>query len=517
MVPKKISIEKSIVVAAIFIAGLCSIIYELLISTTSSYFLGDSIKQFSLTIGFYMASMGIGAFGSKFISKNLVQSFVWVEVVLGIIGGLSVPILYYSFEHTSHFEYSLLMIGLTVAIGILTGLEIPILVRMMKKHYPLKVNLANVLSVDYLGALIATLLFPFLLLPFLGIFRTGIFFGLINVLLGVVVWQFFSKQLHLKNSMTLYAVSLFVLLAFGGLIYFTKPILAKWDNDAFTHRVIFSKQTPYQHLILTKNKDDLRLYINRIIQFSSLDEYRYHESLGLIPLNAAPFKKKVLVLGGGEGLLVRELLKESKIEEITIVDLDIEMFNLARTNPYLKKLNQGVLDHPKVKLEVNDAATFLSESDDLYDIILADLPDPSNQEVARLYSTFFFKLIQKRLSRFGIFATQATGTFHTNKAFWCIHETIKSSNFQYTYPFHAYIPSFGDWGFVMAANQPIEIQKLTIPYETKFLNSNSIPELFTFEKDIQLKDSLAINKLDQPALLNYYLQDWRKWSKEKIK
>ena len=350
-----------------------------------------------------------------------------------------------------------------------------------EKTLPLKVNLANVLSVDYLGALIATLLFPFLLLPFFGVFRTGIFFGLVNILLGILVWRFFSTQLKLQNSNFLYLTSALIAFAFSGLLIFAQPILERWDNDAFTHRVVFSKQTPYQHIVLTKNKNDLRMYINRIIQFSTLDEYRYHEALALIPIQATPFKKRVLVLGGGEGLLVRELLKENTIESITVVDLDEQVFDLAKNHPYLSQVNQKAFENPKVKLVADDAATFLANSDDLFDLIIADLPDPSNQEVARLYSTFFYKLIVNRLSKFGVFATQATGTFHTNKAFWCIYETIKASGFEHVSPYHAYVPSFGDWGFIVASNHAWKLEDWRPIYNTRFLDTTVVKNMSIFE------------------------------------
>ena len=284
--------EKTILIIAIFIAGLCSLVYELLISTTSSYFLGDSVKQFSITIGVYMASMGLGSFISRYINTGLLSAFVIVEIILGLTGGASVPILYYFFETLSREEYTLLMILLTAAVGTLTGLEIPLLARIMKKYYPLKVNLSNLLSLDYLGALFATLIFPFVMLPFFGTFRTSIFFGMVNIFLGYVIVWYFSAHFKGRATTILTITSLTFLISFSALLHYAQPLLQRWNDASFTHKMIFSKQTPYQHLVLTKNKNDIRMYINRIIQFSSLDEYRYHESLGLIPLHAATYKKK---------------------------------------------------------------------------------------------------------------------------------------------------------------------------------------------------------------------------------
>ncbi len=341
MLKEASSQERLVFFLTVFIAGLCSLIYELLISTTSSYFLGDSVTQFSLTIGVYMAAMGLGSYLSQFLSDDLLSGFVKIEVLLGLTGGVSVPILYFVFGKVSTFEYQFIMLALTAVIGTLTGFEIPILVRILKKHYPLKSNLAYVLSLDYIGALLATLLFPFLLLPFVGIFRTSLVFGLVNVLLGLVIYRFFTQELSVKRKKGLQFAALAVIVLFLLMGFFAGSLLKHWEDNFYTSRLIYSEQTPYQHLVLTQNKDDLHLYINQIIQFSSLDEYRYHEALGLLPLNVAPQKKKVLILGGGEGLLAREVLKFEEVESVKIVDLDGAVFDLAKENAHIRALNKG--------------------------------------------------------------------------------------------------------------------------------------------------------------------------------
>lgn len=506
--------ERALFFITVFIAGLCSLVYELLISTTSSYFLGDSVKQFSLVIGIYMAAMGLGAYLTQFMHKNLLEWFVKVEVLLGVIGGISVPVLYFVFDKVSGGEYQVIMLGLTFLIGVLTGFEIPLLVRILKTHYPLKSNLAYVLSLDYVGALVATLLFPFLLLPFVGTFRTSLIFGLVNVLLGFFVYRFFTKELSVQRKNKLEWAALGCVAFFLLLGVFSGQLLKHWEDNFYSSEVIYSKQTPYQQLVLTKNQRDIRLYINRIIQFSSIDEYRYHEALGLYPLSVAPYKKKVLILGGGEGLLVREVLKFSEIESVTIVDLDEEVFRLAKENSHLKKINQDALNHPKVKLVVDDAMQFLQSTNEFYDIILADLPDPSNESLARLYSTIFYKLVQSKLSANGLFATQATSTFHTKNAFWCIYETLRESGFTNVYPYHVYVPSFGDWGIVMAANHPLKIDDVPLEIPAKFLDSTLLKKMFFFEQDITNPGNILPNRMDQPELLDYFLEDWEQWRRK---
>ncbi|MFK7809103.1 MAG: polyamine aminopropyltransferase, partial [Saprospiraceae bacterium] len=483
---------------AVFIAGLCSLIYELLISTTSSYFLGDSVKQFSLTIGIYMAAMGVGSYLTKFLKKDLLEWFIKIEMLLGFVGGASVPILYYVFDQTSSGEYQFVMLALTGIIGALTGFEIPLLVRILKKYFPLQSNLAYVLSLDYIGALGATLLFPFLLLPFVGTFRTSILFGMLNIALGFVTYRFFTGKLSLKKKNWLEWLGIICIAFFLMLFTMSNRLLTHWEDSFYNHRIVYAKQTPYQKLVLTQNRDDLKLYINRIIQFSSKDEYRYHESLAVIPLLAAPYKKKILILGGGEGLLAREVLKFQKVESITIVDLDPEVFRIAKENVHLKELNEGSLSHPKVTLVAQDAMAYLKETDEQYDVILADLPDPSNESVARMYSTMFYRLVQSRLSGYGVFATQATSVFHTNNAFWSIQETLEESGFAKVHSYHTYVPSFGDWGFHLAANHEVDPTKYKEEVATKYLDASIVPQLFLFEKDVAKPEDIEANRLDQP-------------------
>lgn len=510
---KEIFNEKTVLIISILIAGLCSIVYELLISTTSSYFLGDSITQFSITIGVYMAAMGVGSFLTRMFQKDLLLSFIGVEIILGLIGGSSVPILYYCFPHVDYWTFQVVMIGLIVVIGVLTGLEVPLLARIMKKYYPLKINLSNVLSVDYFGALIATLLFPFVLLPWIGVFKSSLIFGWLNIGLGIINLWYFSDFLNLKKRRIYGFASFLASLYFLLMLLFSQVLLDNWSDNLYRDDIIFNQQTPYQYIVLTKGGDDVRLYLNRVIQFSSVDEYRYHESITHIPLSLARYKKNVLVLGGGEGLAIRELLKHPEIESITVVDLDPEMFRLAIENPHVSALNEHSLTHPKVTRIANDAFVYLQFTNQLYDLIIADLPDPTNDAIARLYSQEFFRLVHRRLTPSGLFVTQASSPYHTNRAFWSIEASMEAGGFKHTLPYHAYVPSFGDWGFVMGSDLPLDTSRIDIQVPTQFLENTLINKLFYFEKDVVV-DTILPSSLDDPRVLEYYLEDWRRWSRE---
>jgi spermidine synthase len=491
---------------AAFIAGLCSIIYELLIATTASYFLGDSVKYFSLTIGLYMASMGVGSFVSKYIEQNLLRKFVVAELLLGLFGGLSIPVLYFAYAYTDIFIP--LYVVFTVVIGFLIGLEIPFLTRLMQNYNQLRFNIANILSFDYLGALIATVSFPFILLPFFGVYQSSLIFGLVNMSIGFVVLWTFSQEIG-RGVRKLNALTVVLTLFMIGMIVCSGWVLKHWDNHLYEGRVVYSKQSRYQKIVLTRRNDDVRLFLDGNLQFSSVDEYRYHESLVHVPLSVqrAPVKR-VLLLGAGDGLAVRELLKYPDIEEIVLVDLDHTIVQLAKDNPLVQALNQGSLKSDKLTIVTGDAFQYLLKNETTFDFIISDLPDPNNDTLARLYTRQFYRLVRNSLSENGVFVTQATSPYFATDAFWSITKTIEASGFEHVYPYHAEIPSFGDWGFVMAASYKKDVKQPNITVETRFLDHTNFAKLFIFDKDI-LPAGVEINEIDRPILLQYYLKGWK--------
>ena len=496
---------------AAFIAGLCSIIYELLIATTASYFLGDSVKYFSLTIGIYMASMGVGSFISKYISEdNLLKKFVIAELLLGFFGGTSIPLLYFAYS-VEHIFFPVYVI-LTMIIGFIIGLEIPFLTRLMENYNQLKFNIANILSFDYLGALIATISFPFLLLPIFGVYQSSLIFGLINMSIGFVVLWVFKKEIGSKvNKLKFITVILTSLIM--AMIIFSSVTLHHWDNSLYEDRIIYSKQSRYQKIILTKHKNDIRLFLDGNLQFSSIDEYRYHESLIHVPLSLHKKPvKRVLLIGAGDGMAVRELLKYPHIKEIILVDLDEEIINLSKENNYLTSINNNSLKSDKVKVVIQDAFTYLSNNERLFDFIISDLPDPNNNSLARLYSKQFYQLIRNNLSEDGLFVTQATSPYFATKAFWSINKTINAAGFDNILPYHTSIASFGDWGFVIASSNKYSIENASVTASTKFLDDNNLEKLFIFEKDI-LDNNIEVNNIDRPVILDYYLNGWRSYNR----
>lgn len=492
-----------------FVISGCSMVYELLISSVSSYLLGDSILQFSITIGLYMCAMGLGSYLSKFIRTQLFDWFIFVEIGVGILGGTSSILLFLANVYLE--TYSLVMYSEIILIGVLVGLEIPLLTRIIEENAGnLRITLSSIFSFDYIGGLAGSIAFPLLLLPQLGYFSTAFLVGAMN--LGISLFILYSYQQYIGRNF-LWKVIIYITGAGMMLgMLFSENLASGIEQGLYRDKVIYSEQTPYQKLVLTKHKDDVRLYINGNIQFSSSDEYRYHEALVHVPMSAAKKREKILILGGGDGLAVREVLKYPEVKEIDLVDLDAGVTELCRSNRDIKKLNEGSLDSSKLKIYNEDAYEFLKNNagESLYDVILVDMPDPNSETVNKLYTDLFYRLCSRNLSEEGVMAVQSTSPYYASDAFWCIHETVKQE-MNFVYPYHVQVPSFGDWGFQLASKTEIQIEDLTLQQEGKFLTQDNLQGIFLFGEDERSKKELEVNSLSSPKLLQYYQEAEKNW------
>lgn len=498
---------KLLMFTTLIISG-CSIIYEVLISSVSSFLVGDSIKQFSITIGLYMSAMGLGAYLSKHIKRDLFDWFVAVEIGVGILGGISTLVLFLSNIYVESYE--LIMYIEIVLIGTLVGLEIPLLTRIIEDNTKnLRVTLSTIFSFDYIGGLIGSIAFPLFLLPKFGYFTTAFLVGAINIIVSAII--IYGYKEYIKNIRSFKVISMVLLIIMISGTIFSDNIAGSIEGRLYRDKVILSKQTKYQKIVITKHKDDLRLFINGNIQFSASDEYRYHETLIHIPMNAAKKAEKVLILGGGDGLAIREVLKYPEVKKITLVDLDEEMVGLSRTNPHIVKLNENSLNNSKVELIYNDAFKFIEHSKEVYDVIIVDLPDPNDESLNKLYTNVFYRLCSSHLAASGAMSVQSTSPYYAKKAYWCINKTIEEEDLN-VFPYHVEVPTFGDWGFQLVTKAPIETKNIKLGVETKFLNSETVDRLFMFSKDEMInKDDIMTNTLVKPQLLKYYLEAVNVW------
>ncbi len=504
---EKLFDARLLMITTLMISG-CSIIYEVLISSVSSYLVGDSIRQFSITIGLYMSAMGIGSYISRYIKKDLFDWFVFVEVGVGIIGGLTTIILFLANIYLQ--TYTLVMYVQIILIGVLVGLEIPLLTRIIEENSPnLRMTLSTLFSFDYIGGLIGSIAFPLVLLPKLGYFTTAFLTGSINIAIALII--VINYKINIRNSKSFTVISIFSLLIMAMGTFFSADIAKNIEGHLYRDQVVFSRQTEYQKLVMTKHKDDLRLFINGNLQFSSADEYRYHESLVHIPMMMSPNKENILVLGGGDGLAVRELLKYDEVDKITLVDLDAELVELCRTNPQVTSVNEKSLGSDKLEIIINDAYKYLEECTESYDVIIVDLPDPNSDALNKLYTNVFYRLASNRLNKGGMMSIQSTSPYYAPDAFWCIYKTILEEGLNVV-PYHIQVPSFGDWGFQLVSKDKLHMNDLKLEVNTKFLNQDILESMFYFAKD-EMTDlnKIMTNTLSRPQLIEYYMEASESW------
>lgn len=491
-----------LLLTSVFVVATCGLIYELIAGTLASYLLGDSVTQFSTIIGLYLFSMGIGSWISKYFEKDILFWFIQIEILVGLVGGTSSSILYLVFESAASFR--IILYGLVGITGTLVGLEIPLLMRILKDRYEFKDLVSRVFTFDYIGALLASIIFPLLLIPYLGLIKTSYLFGILNVGIALVVCLNFQKEIKRVAYLKVAAIVCLMALLTG--FVFANAITSYSESLGYNDTIIYSKSTNYQRIVLTKKGKMLRLYLNGNLQFSSDDEYRYHEALVHPGLSAIPGAKKVLVMGGGDGLAVREILKYPSVAQISLVDLDPGMTNLFKSNPMLLELNKSSLLSPKVKVINADAFTWIGEQKEKYDFIVIDFPDPSNYSVGKLYSNSFYRLVRSILSDGGLIVVQSTSPYVAPKSFWCVNKTLESVGF-FTIPYHNYVPSFGDWGYIMAAAKPGYKLPAAFPGNLRFLTREGLVQMRHFPKDMQTVET-EINKLNNQALVKYFEEEW---------
>jgi spermidine synthase len=486
---------------SVFLIAACGLIYELIAGTLASYLLGDSVLQFSTVIGSYLFAMGIGSWLSRFLTRGLVARFVAIELMVGLVGGFSSALLFLGFAYGTAFRFELY--ALVIVIGILVGLEIPLLMRILKDRFQFRDLVAHVLTFDYLGALGASLLFPLVLVPRLGLVRAAMLFGIVNA--AVALWSTFLFADQLVRTSGLRAAGVAVLATLGCGMAFANRITIAAENNIYADEVIFARDTRYQRIVLTRWKDDIRLFLSSHLQFSSRDEYRYHEALVHPGLAAVPGAQRVLVLGGGDGLAVREILKYPGVRSITLVDLDPEMTRLFSIHPLLTPLNAGSLKNPRVRIVNADAFPWLENETGLFDFVVVDFPDPTNFSLGKLYTTAFYRLLARHLTPRGFAAVQSTSPLFARQSYWCIVETLKQAGLN-VYPYHAYVPSFGEWGFALAG--PGQYQPpARLPDGLRFLTAATAPQLFDFPNDMG-PVAAEPNRLNDQVLVRYYDHEW---------
>ncbi len=492
----------------VLILASCGLIYELLAGTLGSYLLGDSVTQFSLVIGLYLSAMGVGAWLSRHLSGNLARRFIEVELAVALVGGTSAPILYFAFSQVQSFQ--LVLLGFVLAIGTLVGLELPLLMRLCQSQVAFKDLVAQVLTFDYAGALLASLLFPLVFVPQLGLVRTSLIVGLGNAL--VALWGTWILKDSLPRPGPLRVRAALVILGLTVGVAFSSRLTTWAESSMYADEIVFSRSSTYQRIVVTKSRAGFQLFLNGNLQFASADEYRYHESLvhpALLAAGATKPVRRVLVLGGGDGLALREVLAHDSVEAVTLVDLDPAMTDLGSDFAPLAELNRHAFADPRVSVVNDDAMIWLETAPPGWDAAIVDFPDPNNYALGKLYTRRFFQLLARRLSEGGAIGVQATSPLFARRAYWCIIETMRASGL-HVHPYQTTVPSFGVWGFALARREPFEPPREPPGLPLRYLDAEALGAMFRFPTDMA-PVQVEINRLDNQQLVRYYDADWRRW------
>lgn len=504
--------KRKILFLALFATGLSGIVAEYCFATLSTYFIGDSVKQWSIIISLMLFSMGLGSRITKSFDGNVFKLFVFTEFTLSFVVSFSAITTYYL---ASQVEYvGICIYAMAIITGTLIGMELPLAMRLNEEFQSLKFNVANILEKDYYGSLIGGLFFVFVGLPYLGLTYTPFVLGLINLLVAIVLLIFFRFKLKSGEQKFLFSLAGLLLLSIGLGSFFSKNIILYGEQSKYKDKIIFQEQSVYQKIIVTQWKSDYWLYLNENLQFSTFDEPLYHEVLVHPVMQILQQPRNILILGGGDGCAARELLKYPHVNNITLVDLDKKLTDLFTTKTVLAEINQGALTHPKMTLINQDGFTFIERSNQFYDLILIDLTDPQSVELARLYSKEFYEMCRQRLTPTGGLITQAGSPYYTPYAFACIEKTLKSSNFS-TLPLHNQVLTMGEWGWVIGVKKATEREEMMkrlqqfdpkrIP--TKWLNQEAMQLITAFGKDFYAKKQaieVEVNQISNPVLHQYY-------------
>lgn len=490
-----------ILLVSVFVVATCGLVYELLAGTIATYLLGDSVTQFSTVIGAYLFAMGLGSWFSRYVHSHFLAWFVRIEILIALIGGTSAAVLFLLFPLVDDFRP--ILYAIVVATGFLVGLEIPLLIRILNGRYSFGDLVSNVLTYDYIGALAASLLFPLVLVPFVGLVRGGFVIGLANILVALLL-VFRLRRDRLFAPERLAAVLVALLLLAGAI--FSERLQAYSEAQFYDDPVVYSTSSHYQRITLTRRNDDLRLFLDGNLQFSSRDEYRYHEALVWPALGRAQTPTRVLILGGGDGLALWQVLRHPEVQSVTLVDLDPAITRLFSTAPALQRLNRNAFADPRVTTVNADAYAWVRSYKQQFDVVLVDFPDPTNYSIGKLYSLSFYRNLKRVVAPGGMVAVQSTAPYIAPRSFSMIGATMKHAGFTIR-PYHAYVPSFGDWGFTLASVGTIpELE--TLPVALRYLSLDEERRIFAFAPDM-VAEAPAINRLENQALVRMFRQEWR--------
>ncbi|MFD4634183.1 polyamine aminopropyltransferase [Streptomyces sp. NPDC058284] len=463
-----------LVLTGVFICAACGLVYELELVALASYLIGDSVTQASVVLSVMVFAMGIGSLLAKRLRRRASVWFGLVESALALVGGCSAMALYAAFAWTgdrgevwaggSRF----LLVAFSLAIGVLIGAEVPLLMVLIQRirRQDASGAVADLFAADYVGALVGGLAFPFLLLPLFGQLTGALFTGAVNAVAGgALVFGLFRRDLSVRGRWALLTTNVLVLSLLASAAVLVDDFERAARRAVYGGDVRVAVQTDVQEVVLTGGRRrSLDLFLDGRLRISGRDEERYHRGL-VAPAMRGPHAR-VLVLGGGDGLAAREILRHRGVRRVDVVELDAGVVDLARHDPALSELNGHAYRDPRVHVVNADAFRWLRCARGEYDVVISDLPDPGITASTKLYSQEFYGLATRVLAGTGRIAVHAGPLSARSRAFWTVEATLRAAGLR-TVPYRVGGRQSGfaagpdrtaegaraprDWGFVLAA------------------------------------------------------------------
>ncbi|WML81562.1 polyamine aminopropyltransferase [Streptomyces sp. VNUA74] len=477
--PVRPAVARFLVLACVFVCAACGLVYELELVALASYLIGDSVTQASVVLSVMVFAMGLGSLAAKRLRRLAAAGFGAVEAVLALVGGSSAMVLYAVFAWTGGWGGlwadgpRFLLVAFSLAIGVLIGAEVPLLMELIQRVRRQDAGgaVADLFAADYVGALVGGLAFPFVLLPFLGQLTGALLTGTVNAAVGAaLVLGLFRRDLSRRARRLLLTANLLVLALLA-----TATVLAD-DFERAARQAVYGQdvrvavQTDVQEVVLTGDPDgrSLGLFLDGRLRVDGSDERRYHEAL-VHPVMSGPHAR-VLILGGGDGLAAREVLRQYGVLRVDVVEFDPGLTRLARHDPGLTTLNDHAYGDPRVRVSAQDAFRRLRATPSAaYDVVISDLPDPGITASTKLYSQEFYGLVRRVLAPDGRLVVHAGPAAARPRTFWTVDASLRAAGLlAVAYRVAARDAGFApgpdrtaagpgaprDWGFLLAARTP---------------------------------------------------------------
>lgn len=550
-------IATMLLVFTVATTGAAGLVMEYVIATVSTYILGSSIEQWSIIIGTMMAAMGVGAFWQKRLKDDyLVEKFLAIEIALVLLGGFAPLIIYAGYAYLETY-FSVILFATAGGIGFMIGCEIPLIMRINARYVgELKENLGWVFAFDFIGAFVGSIIWVKFLLANFPLTEISFLVSGVNFFVASVTVAYFWRTGMLRFPRTAFAAILVTFAAIGYGWHINRDWSMTIEQRLYDSPIAHAETSKYQRIVLTHDVplNDWRLYLNGGLQFSSSDEAIYHEHLVHPVMAIAPSRERVLILGGGDGLALREVLKYRDVREVTLVDIDPAIIALASTHPTLRSLNADSFADARVHARAStavqddgfrtvsmeaeearpgvpalrqdiatvnvynvDALRFLADAGEgAWDVVIIDFPDPDQVELAKLYSREFYRALSNSLSPEGVVAIQATSPFHAKEAFLCVGRTMQAGGLAVV-PYHANVPSFGDWGwYIASASRDAPALRASLegiqsfPVPVRHLTPDLVDASLAFGQGSLTARFTGINSVMEPVLLQYYVHEaWK--------